>query len=30
MQVVGVSGNQVDVQLGALKIKLGLDEIRRQ
>ena len=30
MQVVSVKGEQVNVQLGGLKINVGLDEIRRQ
>ena len=30
MQVTSVKGDQVNVQLGALKINLGLDDIRRQ
>ena len=30
MQVVSVKGDQVNVQLGALKINVALDEIRRQ
>lgn len=29
-QVISVKGDQVSVQLGALKINVGLDEIRRQ
>ncbi len=29
-QVVSVKGDQVSVQLGALKINVALDEIRRQ
>ena len=30
MQVVSVKGDQVNVQLGALKLNVALDEIRRQ